>query len=307
VPFGAGSGGGSFNIAGRPWPASEPVPDVDKRTVSPGYFETLGIPLKQGRTFAEYDAGDAPKVAVIDEIFAKTFFPAGDAIGQRISGPGLKGANSEYYRIVGIAGAAKDRSLWDEPKARIYYPSLETPYFYMTLMVRTTGDPFHTVPAIQKCVRELDRNLPVYKIAAMEQLLADSVVRQRLSMLLLAILAGVALLLSAIGIYGVVAYSVSQRTAEIGIRMALGAEQGDVQRMVLYQALRPVMAGILLGLLISAGVTRVLSSLLYHIAATDPLTFLIVPTLLLLIAAAAILVPARRATGVDPTAALRFE
>ena len=303
VPFGANSGGGSFDIAGRPWPPSEPVPDVDRRIASPGYFETLGIPLKQGRTFAGYDGGDAPKVAVVDEIFAKTFFPAGDAIGQRISGPG----HVNYYRIVGIVGTAKDRSLWDEPKARIYYPSLQTPYFYMTLIVRTTGDPFNIVPAIQKYVRELDRNLPVYKIATMEQLLADSLVRQRLSMLLLGILAGVALLLSAIGIYGVVAYSVSRRTSEIGLRMALGAEEGDVQRMVLYQAIRPVIAGIAIGLVVSVSATRLLSSLLYHITATDPLTFAIVPAILLLIAVAAILVPARRATGVDPTAALRYE
>ncbi|MBZ5592645.1 MAG: ABC transporter permease [Acidobacteriia bacterium] len=303
VPFGAGSGGGSFNIAGRPWPPSEPVPDVDRRIASPGYFETLGIPLKQGRTFAGYDAGEAPRVAVVDEIFAKTFFPAGDAIGQRVSGPGQAG----YYQIVGIVGAAKDRSLLDEPKARIYYPSLQTPYFYMTLIVRTAGDPMRIIPAIQREVRALDRNLPVYKIATMDDLLADSLQRRRISMLMLAILAGVALLLSAIGIYGVVAYSVSRRTAEIGIRMALGAEAGDVLRMVLRQAMRPVIAGIVIGLLLAAGVTRLLSSLLYHVSATDSFTFVSVPVILLLIALAAALVPARRATSVAPTTALHYE
>jgi predicted permease len=307
VPFGAGSSGGSFNITGRPWPPSEPVPDVDKRIASPAYFETLGIPLKQGRTFANYDAGEAPKVAVVDEIFAKTFFPSGDAIGQKISGPGPKGQNSEDYQIVGIVGAAKDRSLLTEPTARIYYPFLETPYFYMSLIVRTAGDPLGLIPAIQRQVRELDRNLPVYKIATMEQLLADSLERRRISMLLLAALAGVALLLSAIGIYGVVAYSVGQRTSEIGIRMALGAEARDVRRMVLRQAVRPVMTGIGVGLLLSAAVTRLLSSLLYHVAATDPLTFAAVPSILLLIAIAAALIPARRATRVAPTVALRYE
>jgi ABC-type antimicrobial peptide transport system permease subunit len=156
-------------------------------------------------------------------------------------------------------------------------------------------------------VRELDRNLPVYKIATMEQLLADSLERRRISMLLLAALAGVALLLSAIGIYGVVAYSVGQRTSEIGIRMALGAEARDVRRMVLRQAVRPVMTGIGVGLLLSAAVTRLLSSLLYHVAATDPLTFAAVPSILLLIAIAAALIPARRATRVAPTVALRYE
>jgi putative ABC transport system permease protein len=307
VPFGAGSGGGSFNIAGRPWPPSEAVPDVGMRIASPGYFETLGIPLKQGRTFANYDAGEAPKVAVVDEIFAKTFFPSGDAIGQQITGPGPKGPNIENYQIVGIVGAAKDKSLLSEPVARIYYTSLETPYFYMSLMVRTAGDPLGLVASIQRQVRELDHNLPVYKIATMEQLLADSLERRRISMLVLAALAGVALLLSAIGIYGVVAYSVGQRTSEIGIRMALGAQAGDVLRMVLRQAMRPVMAGIAIGLLLSAAVTRLLSSLLYHVAATDPLTFAAVPSILLLIAIAAALIPARRATRVPPTAALRYE
>ena len=276
---------------------------MDRRIASPGYFETLGIPLKQGRTFAGYDAGEAPRVAVVDEIFAKTFFPAGDAIGQRVSGPGQAG----YYQIVGIVGAAKDRSLLDEPKARIYYPSLQTPYFYMTLIVRTAGDPMRIIPAIQREVRALDRNLPVYKIATMDDLLADSLQRRRISMLMLAILAGVALLLSAIGIYGVVAYSVSRRTAEIGIRMALGAEAGDVLRMVLRQAMRPVIAGIVIGLLLAAGVTRLLSSLLYHVSATDSFTFVSVPVILLLIALAAALVPARRATSVAPTTALHYE
>ena len=307
VPFGAGSGGGSFSIVGRPWPPSEPEPDVRRRIVSPGYFETLGIPLKQGRAFAAHDAGDAPKVAIIDEILAKAYFPAGDAIGQQITGPGPKGPSSEHYTIAGIVSAAKDRSLVTEPQPVIYYPSLETPYFYMSLIIRTAGDPEGMTPAVQREVRALDRNLPVYKIATMEELLANSLERRRVSMALLAILAGVALLLGAIGIYGVVAYSVGRRTAEIGIRMALGAAAGDVLRMVLLQAVRPVLAGIVTGLLVSAGVTRVLSSLLYRVSATDPLTFLSVPVILMLIALAAAFIPARRAMNVDPTTALRHE
>ena len=307
VPFGAGSGGGSFNIVGRPWPPSDPEPDVARRIVSPGYFETLGIPLKQGRTFAAYDAGGAPKVAVIDATLAKAYFPAGDAIGQQITGPGPKGPGSEHYTIAGIVGAAKHRSLVTEPRPMIYYPSLETPYFYMSLIVRTTGDPLGVMAAIQQQVKALDRNLPVYKIATMDELLANSLQRRRVSMAMLAILAGVALLLAAIGIYGVVAYSVGRRTAEIGIRMALGAERGDVLRMVLRQAMRPVIAGVVIGLLVSASVTRLLSSLLYGVSVTDPLTFVSVPAILLLAALAAALIPARRATSVSPTTALRYE
>jgi predicted permease len=276
---------------------------VDRRIASPGYFETLGIPVKQGRTFAAYDAGEAPKVAVVDETLAKAYFPSGDAIGQQISGPGGSGS----YRIIGIVGAAKDRSLTTEPRPMVYYPSLQTPYFYMSLIVRTAGDPLHIIPAIQQQVRALDRNLPVYKIASMDDLLAGSLERRRISMLMLAILAGVALLLSAIGIYGVVGYSVGRRTSEIGVRMAMGAEAGDVLRMVLQQAIRPVITGIAIGLVASAAVTRLLSSLLYCVSATDPLTFVSVPAILLLVALTAALIPARRATRVDPTTALRYE
>jgi putative ABC transport system permease protein len=302
LPFGSGGGGGSFSIVGRPWAASEPEPDVRRRVASPDYFRTMRIPLKQGRTFTEQDAGDAPKVAVVDEVFAKTFFPKGDAIGRQIT---FKG--SEPYQIVGVVGAVRDRNLVLPPRAIRYYPSLEAPVPFMNVVVRTTGDPLGIVSGIQAQVRELDRNLPVYKIASMEQLLADSLARRRLSMLLLAILAGFALLLSAVGIYGVVAYSVRQRTAEIGIRMALGAESGNVRRMVLRQALRPVLAGIALGLVAAAATTRVLSSLLYQVSATDPLTFLVVPCILLLAAVSAIYIPARRATRIDPTDALRYE
>jgi putative ABC transport system permease protein len=302
LPFGAGGGGGSFSIVGHPWAASEPAPDVERRVASPDYFRTMRIPLKQGRTFTEQDAGDAMKVAVVDEVFAKTFFPKGDAIGQQIT---FKGKDT--YQIVGVVGAVRDRSLVQQPRAIRYYPSLETPVPFMNVVVRTTGDPLGVVSGIQAQVRELDRSLPVYKIASMEQLLADSLARRRLSMLLLAILAGFALLLSAVGIYGVVAYSVSQRTAEIGIRMALGAESGMVRRMVLSQALRPVIAGLVIGLIAAAGATRVLSSLLYQVSATDPLTFLVVPCILLLAAVSAIWIPARRATRIDPTDALRYE
>ncbi len=302
LPFGAGGGAGSFSIVGRPWPASEPVPDVERRVASPDYFRTMRIPLKQGRTFTEHDAGDAPKVAVVDEVFAKTFFPKGDAIGRQIT---FKGP--EAYQIVGVVGAVRDRSLVLQPRAVRYYPAPEAPVPFMNVVVRTTNDPLSVVSGIQAQVGDLDRNLPVYKIASMEQVLADSLARRRLSMLLLAILAGFALLLSAVGIYGVVAYSVSQRTAEIGIRMALGAESGNVQRMVLRQALRPVLAGLAIGLVAAALTTRVLSSLLYQVSATDPLTFFVVPCILLLAAVSAICIPARRATRIDPTDALRYE
>ncbi len=302
LPFGGGGGGGSFSIVGRPWPASEPEPDVERRIVSPTYFQTMRIPVKQGRTFTEHDAGNAPKVTVVDETFAARFFPNGDAIGQQIT---FKG--NVPYQIIGIVGAVKDQSLIKEPRPMRYFSSLQIPVSFMHIVVRTSRDPLSAISGIQTRVHELDRNLPVYRIATMEQLLADSLAQRRLVMLLLASLAAFALLLSAVGIYGVVSYGVSQRTSEIGIRIALGAEAGAVERMVLSQALRPVILGLAIGLPAAAAATRVLSSLLYQVTATDPLTFLAVPAILLLVSVAAIHIPARRATRIDPMVALRYD
>ena len=303
LPFGAGGGGGTFGIIGHPWSASESVPDVERRMASPSYFQTMHIPLKQGRTFTDQDGGNAPKVAVVDETFARAFFPEGDAIGQQITFRGKDPA----YRIVGIVGAVKDRSLVTEPRPMRYFSSLQVPAPFMNIVVRTTLDPLQVISGIQARVRELDRNLPVYRIATMEQLLANSLAQRRLVMLLLALLAGFALLLSAVGIYGVVSYAVSQRTAEIGIRMALGAEAAEVQRMLLRQALGPVIAGVAIGLPAAAAATQLLASLLYQVTATDPLTFLAVPTILFVVAAAAILISARHATRIDPMMALRHD
>jgi predicted permease len=304
MPFGLGGGGGSFSIIGRPWPASKPEPDVARSIVGPGFFQTMRIPVKQGRTFSEQDSADAPKVAVVDETFARAFFPKGDAIGQYIT---YRTRDEGAYRIIGIVGAVKDRNLAMAPRPMRYFSSLQIPSPYMNVIVRTAGDPLQLVSGIQERVRELDRNLPVYRIATMEQLLANSLAQRRLVMLLLALLAGFALLLSAVGIYGVVSYAVSQRTAEIGIRMALGAEAAEVQHMLLRQALGPVIAGVAIGLPTAAAATQLLASLLYQITATDPLTFLAVPTILFVVAAAAILIPARGATRIDPMIALRYD
>jgi len=307
LPFGGGDHGGDFQIAGRPWPVSEPVPDVAKRRATPGYFEAMGIPLKQGRLFSGQANANAPRVAIIDETLAKSFFPQGDAVGQFLIDPTVNKKPGEASQIVGIVGAVKDRSLMKNPVPIIYHPALQAPSAFMNLAVRTAGDPLAPLSAIERKVREIDRNLPVYKIATMEQNLADSLMRRRFSMLLLAILAGVALCLSAVGVYGVIAYSVNQRVREIGIRMALGAETAGVQRLILGQGMRPVFAGLAAGLLASLAATRALTSLLYGVSAFDPPTFLAVCVLLLAVSALAGAVPARRAARVDPMDALRDE
>jgi len=307
LPFDGSDHGGDFQIAGRPWPKSEAVPDVQNRRATPGYFRTMGIPLKQGRLLTEQDSANAPRIALIDETLAKAFFPKGDAIGQFLIDDSIGEKSGGGWQIVGIVGAVKDRSLTRDPQPVIYYPALQAPRPYMKLAVRTAGDPLVLVSAVQRRVRDLDRNLPVYKIATMEQNLSDSLMRRRFSMLLLAALAGFALCLAAVGVFSVISYSVSQRTREIGIRMALGAQPGSVHKLILRQGLRPVLAGLAAGVLASLVAMRALASLLYGVSATDPPTFLAVAAVLLAISALASAIPARRAARVDPMAALRHE
>jgi putative ABC transport system permease protein len=307
LPFGAGAGGGDFQIVGRPWPTSEAVPDVQKRIAMPGYFQTMGIPLKQGRLFAQDDNAGARRVALVDETFAKSFFPKGDALGQFLIDARVSQKPGDASQIVGIVGGVKDRNLMNNPRPVIYHPALQAPRPFMNLVVRTAGDPLALVSAIQQRVRDLDRNLPVYKIATMERNLSDSLMRRRFSMLLLAALAGFALCLAALGVYSVISYSVNRRTREIGIRMALGAHPAGVQKLIVRQGLRPVLAGLAAGLAASLVAMRALASLLYGVTATDPPTFLAVSAALLAISALASAIPARRAARVDPMAALRHE
>ena len=305
IPFGAGGSGGSFNIVGRPWPQGAVVPDVERRSVTSRFFETMSIPLEQGRLFSEADGENAPKVALINEPMAKAYFPNGDAIGQQITAPGPGGITN--YRIVGIVGGVKDRSLLETPKPTIYLPARQAPDTFMMLVLRTSGDPLNQTNAVRQIVSALDPSVPVYKMASMDQLMADSLARLKLSTTLLAILATFAMLLAALGIYGLMAYAVAQRIPEIGIRMALGAEAGSVRALVLRQAMQPVLAGLAVGIPAALAATRTLQSLLYEVGAADPLTFLSIALLLVLIAAIAAYVPSRRATRVDPSKALRFE
>jgi putative ABC transport system permease protein len=301
-------------IEGRP--SAEPGKQLFTVAYYPtkDFLKAMGIRLVRGRFFDEHDTQDSPLVAVIDEEFARLYFPGEDPVGKFFEGsPEM---NIPHTEIVGVVAHVKNYGL-DTPgpvQAELYRSREQVPDRFqplladrVSLVVRTSGDPAAMAPAVRRAVQEIDPNQPVFNVNTMEQVLSDSVASQRLSMLLLSIFAAVAMTLAAVGIYGVMSYAVAQRTHEFGIRMALGAEGRDVLRMVVRQGMLLALAGVGAGLLGALALTRVMSSLLYGVSATDPLTFAGVPLVLACVALAACLIPARRATKVDPMVALRYE
>jgi putative ABC transport system permease protein len=309
-----GSSETSFQIKGRP--PSEPGkrPMTVAFWTSPGHLDALGIKLLRGRFIDEHDTLGSEMVTVIDDEFARLYFPGEDPVGQYFEGdPEHDFPDS---RIVGVVGHVKNYGL-DSPgpvQAEMYRARAQVPEKFqpllaerVSLLVRTASDPEAFVPAVRRAVQEVDPNQPVYNVQTMGQVVSDSVASQRLSMMLLLVFAAVAVILAAVGIYGVMSYAVAQRTHEIGIRMALGAQGRDVLRMVVRQGMLMVLAGVGVGLLGSLALTRLMSSLLFGVSATDPLTFAGVALLLFAVALVACLVPARRATKVDPMIALRYE
>jgi putative ABC transport system permease protein len=265
----------------------------------------MSIPLRAGRPFAEADSSDSPKVMVINEDMARRFWPDEDPIGKRVTmkdwGPPLTG------EIVGVAGDVKSRGLDSETRPMIYWAYPQFPVIFDSIVVRTEGDPLSMVGAIKSQIWSVDPAQPVSSAATMEQLLASSIAPRRFNMLLIGIFAGIALVLAAIGIYGVISYTVSQRTHEIGIRVALGAQGSDVLKLVVGQGMMLAIAGVGLGLVASLGLTRLMSTLLFGVSATDAPTFAVISALLTAVAFAACALPARRATKVDPMIALRYE
>lgn len=296
-----------FTIEGRPVPRLGDEPGADIRVVDPDYFSTMGVPLLSGRTFSERDNASAARVMLINETLARQFWPNShdNPIGQHITmkdwGPPLTGG------IVGVVGDVKTNGLDAAVGPMIYWPYYQFGQIFNVMVVRSDGDPLRMAAAVKSAIWSVDKDQTVSRIQSMEQVLSDSVARRRLYVVLLGIFAGVALLLAATGIYGVVSYSVSLRTREIGIRMALGAERVDVVRLVIAQAAKLALAGEVIGILVALGLTRLMSSLLFGVSAADPFTFACVAIALTLVALAACYVPARRATRVDPVVALRYE
>jgi putative ABC transport system permease protein len=314
VPFSAGHWGNfeeairvqgqGFKIEGRIYDQSGGVPYTDYSAVSPDYFKAMGIPLLRGRFFTEHDAKGASRVAIINNTLAKKFFPDEDPIGKRIQ---LSNEPDVDREIVGIVGDVKRVSLTREVPAQTYEPYLQQPFPFMTLALRTAGDPTLLNETIRREVLNLDREQPISGIITLDRLIANSTAEQRFLTLLLWSFATVALVLAAVGIYGVMSYIVLQRRREWGIRMALGAQGADVLKLVIKQAMAQAMSGILIGLVGARALTRLMTSVLYGVSATDAGTFLITSVLVSLVALLAVWVPARRAMKVDPLITLKYE
>jgi len=296
-----------------------PFMEIDQRVATPGYFAAMQIPLVRGRLLNDADNASAPLVAVVDLNFAHRFWPHGDAIGQHVAidttptgKPDVQSKDPRWRTIVGVVGHVKHYALDVEGREQIYFPHQQPLYGAfvprdMTLAVRTSLDPASVTNAIREQVAALDKDLPLYNIATMDQLVSTSVAQPRLNLSLLVAFAALALILAAVGVYGVMAYAVTQRTHEIGIRMALGALPADVLRQVLVEGGRLAAFGVALGLLAALALTRLMSTLLFGVKPTDPVTFAVVAATLVCVALAACYVPARRATCVDPIIALRYE
>lgn len=293
-------------IEGREVPPGE-RPEIDFRRASTGYFQTMGIPLLSGRLVTEQDVANNTGSVLINEAMAKRFWPGEDPVGKRISTANSTGRQTQWQTIVGVVGSVRHLGLDVEPRPEIYYHTNTSPPFGPVVVIRTTGDPQRLISIARAKVRELDRDVPISNVNTMEQLVAQSVAQRRFGMFLVGIFAALALVLAIVGIYGVVSYSVAQRTNEIGVRMALGASASDVLKMVLKNGMMLALIGVGIGLLAAFAVTRLMVAMLFDVKPTDVATFAIVSVGLILVALLACYVPARRAMKVDPLVALRYE
>ncbi|HEY2798028.1 MAG TPA: ABC transporter permease [Thermoanaerobaculia bacterium] len=312
VPFGVRSGG-RFLIEGRD-PENGGAGGGDLSSTSTEYFRVVGIALRSGRLFTDHDDENAEPVAVVSESLARKYFPAGDAIGHRLQVPNRTGPGSRpnlqtapWMRIVGIVGDVKTQALDLDDRPELYRPLLQAPFRTLTLVARGSLTSQETAAAIEREVRAIDSEVPIYAVRTMEEAMAKTVAERRFAMRLLGLFAVVALLLSAIGLSGVMAYGVAQRRREIGIRMALGARPAEIRRMLLREGARLAGLGVVLGLGGAFLLTGLMSSLLYGVGPRDPVTFLLVSGVLAAVALAATDVPARRASRVDPMRALRSD
>jgi putative ABC transport system permease protein len=298
----------SFEIEGRPM-APKDHPSGDFFAAGVGYFRAMGIPIIKGRDFDDRDRYGSTPVVIITETLARQFFPNEDPIGKRIK-PGIntiEGDKTTMREIIGVVGDVRNRSLDTAPKQAYYVPQTQVPFDQMVMVVKTLDDPHNLISAATKQVAAMDQDIPVFGVKTMEEYLSTSVAAPRFSTTLLTIFAGVALVLTVVGLYGVMSYSVAQRRNEIGIRLALGAQSRDVLLMIVKQGSLLIGLGLVIGLSGAFALTRLIASMLFGVTAKDPLTFTAVGALLAAVALLACYVPAWRATKVDPMEALRYE
>jgi putative ABC transport system permease protein len=311
MPFGGGWTTGSFTIEGYQPPENTPGPWGDIRIVSPGFFETLRIPLLKGRYLTDDDRAGTRDVAVIDQEFVRRYWPQENPIGKRFTFGPPEGVTdttqNQWIEIVGVVGHAAHEGLDADPRVQLYLSYRQAARPFTSVAVRTRGNPERYVNLVRDAVRSVDPDQPIANVARMEELLARSVGERRLSMMLLSLFSGIALVLASVGIYGVMSYSVTERSRELGVRIALGADRGDVLRLVLRQGMRLAILGIGIGLAAALALTRLIESQLYGVTATDPGTFALVAGVLAATALVANLIPAVRATRLDPAVVLREE
>ena len=311
LPFSGNWSTGSFEIEGYEVPENQPGPWGDIRVVSPAFFEALRIPVLRGRTLTDQDREGSPRVAVIDDEFVRRYWPNENPIGKRFTFGPPEGAvdttTREWIEVVGVVGHTKHEGLDADARLQLYLPYRQVAIRNMSVAARTPGDPERLVNQVRQAVLAVDPDLPISHVRTMEELIELSVGQRKLSMMLLSLFSGIALLLASIGIYGVMSYSVSQRARELGVRIALGAGRGDVLRLVLRQGMSLALLGIAIGLGAALGLTRLIRSQLFGVGAADPLTFVSVAVILGATALAANLLPAVRAMRVDPAVVLRDE
>jgi putative ABC transport system permease protein len=308
LPITGGESGWSIMLDGRVVKTISEAPYAKPEQVTPGYFQTFGIPVLKGRAFGEGDRRGAPPVAVINSAMAKKLWPGVDPVGHTLK---MFNPSSPWVTIVGVVGDVHARGFQEEAPPTMYFPysqSASSAYFQpnsMALVVRTAGEPASMAPAVRGVVRGIDAQVPISRVATMEEVIARSIASRRFTTILLGGFASLALALAGIGIYGVIAYGVSQRTYEIGVRIALGASTASVVRLVMAEGIRMTVTGLALGLVGALAIDRLLRSMLVGVTTTDPTTLAVVVGILVGVAACACALPARRATTVSPTEALR--
>jgi len=306
LPLGRDFDGRGLVVEDHPKPRGQEI-SPDMYVVTPGYLRAMGIRLLKGRMLSGEDSETAPLAALINDRMAQELWPDGDPLGKRIRFPGLPGQSPKWRSIVGVVGSVKQYGLDRDDKLQFYLPEDQYPIQSGSLVIRSRAEPLSLAAAVRGAVRALDGELPVYNVETMDQLLADSISLRRLSMVMLTVFALVALTLAATGIYSVISYSVSQRTQEIGVRMALGASRWDVLRLVFSIGMLPAAIGACVGFACALALTRFMASLLFQISPADPSTFGLIVGVLAGVALMACYIPARRATRTDPMIALRYE